>query len=90
MNSKQRVMATLRREPTDRTPIDCWLYQKHFVQKLEQEWGTRDRFLERGLAEASLALCCSGDVRWIETATHWVQHEEPEAVNAAMVDFLKT
>ncbi|EIM25117.1 alpha/beta fold hydrolase [Microvirga lotononidis] len=52
-------------------------------------WGTRDRFLERGLAEASLALCRSGDVRWIETATHWVQHEEPEAVNAAMVEFLK-
>ncbi|WP_262028435.1 alpha/beta fold hydrolase [Microvirga sp. Mcv34] len=52
-------------------------------------WGTRDRFLERGLAEASLALCRSGDVRWIETATHWVQHEEPEAVNAAMVGFLK-
>ncbi|MBA1154898.1 alpha/beta fold hydrolase [Microvirga mediterraneensis] len=53
-------------------------------------WGTRDRFLERGLAEASLALCRYGDVRWIETATHWVQHEEPEAVNAAMVGFLKT
>jgi len=52
-------------------------------------WGTRDRFLERGLAEASLALCETGSVRWIESATHWVQHEEPEAVNAAMVGFLK-
>ncbi|UVF20092.1 alpha/beta hydrolase [Microvirga terrae] len=51
-------------------------------------WGARDRFLERGLAEASLALCRSGDIRWIETATHWVQHEEPEAVNAALVEFL--
>lgn len=44
MNSKERVLATLRRQPTDRTPVDCWLYQKHFVQKLEAEWGTRDRF----------------------------------------------
>lgn len=53
-------------------------------------WGTRDRFLEKGLAEASLALCTSGSVRWIESATHWVQHEEPDAVNAAMVEFLKS
>ena len=53
-------------------------------------WGTRDRFLEKGLAEASLSLCETGDVRWIENATHWVQHEEPDAVNAALVGFLKT
>ncbi|WP_114943358.1 alpha/beta fold hydrolase [Microvirga calopogonii] len=52
-------------------------------------WGTGDRFLEKGLAEASLALCKTGSARWIESATHWVQHEEPEAVNAAMVAFLK-
>jgi pimeloyl-ACP methyl ester carboxylesterase len=52
-------------------------------------WGSKDRFLETGLAEASLALCETGSIRWIESATHWVQHEEPEAVNAALVDFLK-
>ncbi|HEV2565101.1 MAG TPA: alpha/beta hydrolase [Microvirga sp.] len=52
-------------------------------------WGARDQFLEKGLAEASLSLCESGNVRWIENATHWVQHEEPEAVNAALVGFLK-
>ncbi|MBM6579794.1 alpha/beta hydrolase [Microvirga sp. BT689] len=52
-------------------------------------WGSKDRFLEKGLAEASVALCEKGSVRWIENATHWVQHEEPEAVNAALVDFLK-
>ena len=51
-------------------------------------WGARDRFLEKGLAEASLALCRSGDVVWIDDATHWVQHEEPERVNAALVGFL--
>jgi len=44
MNSKQRVLAALSHQPTDRTPIDCWLYQKQFVQKLEAEWGTRERF----------------------------------------------
>ncbi len=52
-------------------------------------WGSRDRFLEKGLAEASLALCKAGDIRWIEGATHWVHHEEPEIVNEALVDFLK-
>lgn len=44
MNSKQRVLATLRHQPADRTPVDCWLYQKYFVQNLEAAWGTRDRF----------------------------------------------
>ena len=53
-------------------------------------WGSRDRFLEKGLAEASVALCKSGDIRWIESATHWVHHEEPELVNEALASFLKT
>lgn len=53
-------------------------------------WGTRDRFLEKGLAEASLSLCETGNVRWIENATHWVQYEEPDVVNAALVDFLRS
>ena len=35
MNRKERVFATLNHQPTDRTPIDCWLYQKQFVEKLE-------------------------------------------------------
>ncbi len=52
-------------------------------------WGSRDRFLEKGLAEASLALCKAGSIHWIEGATHWVHHEEPETVNEALVDFLK-
>lgn len=44
MNSRQRVLATLKRQPADRTPIDCWLYQKNFVQNLEAAWGTREQF----------------------------------------------
>ena len=32
MNSLDRVMATINRQPTDRTPIDCWLYQKQFLE----------------------------------------------------------
>jgi uroporphyrinogen decarboxylase len=46
VNSKERVKATLRRQATDRTPVDCWLYQKQFLEKLEAEYGTRDQFLD--------------------------------------------
>lgn len=46
MNSKQRVLATLNHQPTDRTPLDCWLYQKYFVQMLESEYGTRAQFMD--------------------------------------------
>ena len=46
MNSKERVLATINRQPTDRTPLDCWLYQRQFVEKLEAEYGSRDKFLD--------------------------------------------
>lgn len=46
MNGKERVIATLNRQPTDRTPIDCWLYQKQFVEMLQAEYGTREQFLD--------------------------------------------
>lgn len=46
MNHKERVIATLNRQPTDRTPIDCWLYQKQFVEKLAAEYGPREQFLD--------------------------------------------
>ena len=46
MNGKERVLAILNRQPVDRTPLDCWLYQKQFVEKLEAEYGSRDKFLD--------------------------------------------
>jgi pimeloyl-ACP methyl ester carboxylesterase len=52
-------------------------------------WGTHDQALERGLAEASLALCDEGRIVWLEAAGHWVHLEEAAAVNAALVDFLR-
>ena len=51
-------------------------------------WGKRDRFVLPELAEPSLALCDRGELVFIEEATHWVQHEEPERVNALIVEFL--
>jgi pimeloyl-ACP methyl ester carboxylesterase len=51
-------------------------------------WGVRDRFLDRALADASLALCERGRLDMLEGATHWVQHEEPAEVNRRLLEFL--
>jgi pimeloyl-ACP methyl ester carboxylesterase len=52
-------------------------------------WGTKDRFLDRGLVQPSLERCDHGRLELIEEATHWVQHEEPERVNRLLLDFLR-
>jgi uroporphyrinogen decarboxylase len=46
MNSKERVLATINHQPADRTPLDCWLYQKQFLEMLEGEYGPREKFLD--------------------------------------------
>jgi len=46
MNSRERVFATINREPVDRTPLDCWLYQRQFLDILETEYGPREQFLD--------------------------------------------
>jgi epoxide hydrolase 4 len=51
-------------------------------------WGDRDAALDKGLAEAGLALCDRGEAFHLAGATHWVQHEEPERVNRLLVEFL--
>jgi pimeloyl-ACP methyl ester carboxylesterase len=51
-------------------------------------WGDRDAFLDRGLAEAGIALCDRGEVFHLPDATHWVQHERPDEVNRLLIDFL--
>ena len=53
-------------------------------------WGAKDRFLGPGVARSSFALCESARLEWIDEATHWVQHEEPERVNRLILDFLAT
>lgn len=51
-------------------------------------WGGRDRFLDRALADASLALCTEGSIARFDACTHWLHHEEPEAVGRELVAFL--
>lgn len=48
-------------------------------------WGARDRFLGRELVAPSAALCDEARVVFYEGATHWVQHDEAEAVNEELV-----
>lgn len=52
-------------------------------------WGLDDKFGAVSGVEASLALCDDARRLFIEGATHWVQHEEAERVNAALVAFLR-
>ena len=51
-------------------------------------WGLRDEFLGPGLARSSYALCESARLEWIEDASHWVHHEEPDRVNRLISDHL--
>jgi epoxide hydrolase 4 len=51
-------------------------------------WGTGDRFLGQEMAQPSIDLCDQGRLVLLD-ATHWVQHEEPAAVNQLLVEFLR-
>jgi len=52
-------------------------------------WGERDSFLERGIADAALALCNNGRLVALPDATHWLHHEEPQAVGRTLLEALR-
>jgi pimeloyl-ACP methyl ester carboxylesterase len=51
-------------------------------------WGTRDAFLGRELVQPTLDLCNDARVVFLEEATHWLAHEEPDKVNTLLTEFL--
>jgi pimeloyl-ACP methyl ester carboxylesterase len=51
-------------------------------------WGDRDAYAEPRLAEESAALCATATVRHFPEATHWLAHDEAEAVSQALAAFL--
>jgi pimeloyl-ACP methyl ester carboxylesterase len=51
-------------------------------------WGRGDRNLHWSMAEESLDYCEDGVLRFFEDATHWVLHEEREAVLEELLLFL--
>ena len=53
-------------------------------------WGQRDAFLSHLMAADSAALCEQAELTLFEEASHWLQHEEPEAVAQALLAFFAT
>ena len=53
------------------------------------QWGANDVALTRQMAEDSLAYCDDGRLILYDDATHWLQHDKPQAVNARLVEFLR-
>lgn len=51
-------------------------------------WGERDVALSKEMAPLSLAKCDQGRLITYPDATHWLQHDEPDAVNRELVAFL--
>jgi epoxide hydrolase 4 len=50
-------------------------------------WGEQDVFLGSEMAEESLRYCTCGELIRFPQATHWLQHEEPEAVSRLLIEF---
>lgn len=50
-------------------------------------WGKKDAFLVPSLARASKCRCLEADIVWFDHATHWLHLEEPNAVNATLIEF---
>lgn len=51
-------------------------------------WGKNDKFILPEAAELSAKLCSDVRLVFYDSATHWLQHEEPEDVNRRIVEFL--
>jgi epoxide hydrolase 4 len=52
-------------------------------------WGQRDMFLLPEMAQESVKYCDSVELTYFPEATHWLHHEESEAVNAALIKFFR-
>lgn len=52
-------------------------------------WGMQDRFFERRMARLTLDHCADANLIELETAGHWLLHEEPERTSAVMIEFFR-
>jgi epoxide hydrolase 4 len=52
-------------------------------------WGKRDKFLLPEMAQQSVAYCDSAELTYFPQNTHWLHHEQPEAVNQMLIDFFQ-
>lgn len=51
-------------------------------------WGAGDIAMGREMAQPSIEYCDDGRLVFLEEATHWVHHDEPDRVNELLVEFL--
>jgi epoxide hydrolase 4 len=51
-------------------------------------WADDDRFLERHVAEAGLALCERGELEIVEAASHWLHLEQARKINKRIIRWL--
>jgi pimeloyl-ACP methyl ester carboxylesterase len=51
-------------------------------------WGMQDTALSHRMARSSMDYCDDGKLVYFEDATYWVQHDEAEAVNQLLIEFL--
>jgi pimeloyl-ACP methyl ester carboxylesterase len=52
-------------------------------------WGDQDVALDKRAADDSLRWCRQGHIIHYPQATHWLQHDEPEAVNHELLAFIQ-
>ncbi|MBP0437046.1 alpha/beta fold hydrolase [Tianweitania sediminis] len=51
-------------------------------------WADEDRFLERHVAEASVAVCNNGTLEMVEGASHWLHLEQPETISTRIIAWI--
>jgi epoxide hydrolase 4 len=61
----------------------------HLSMPVLIQWGQRDAFLSSEMAAESVKRCEQGRLILYENASHWVQHEEAEAVTQALIAFFR-
>jgi pimeloyl-ACP methyl ester carboxylesterase len=50
-------------------------------------WGKNDQFAVQTMAKESLQHCDDGRLEMFETASHWIQHEQPAQLNNLLSEF---
>ena len=63
--------------------------EQRIVSPVRIIWGVKDAYAIPELASESAKLCEDAKILYLENATHWVAHDEPERVTRALLEFLQ-
>jgi epoxide hydrolase 4 len=63
--------------------------EKRLAMPVRIIWGVDDAYAVPDLANESARLCDDAKILFVESATHWVAHDEPERVTRALLEFLE-